>query len=191
MFRRIVGLAWVSLAVMASLGTAAGSASPGGQPVFTSQEVSPSVVGEAGTTEEAGLIPALEAETLARGKGRMPPVKHPRTLRKLLRRLDRVVIPLTSGEECSGGVCMQLIGTKLKLKEWWVAAVIPAHTCTYGTFWKSKTEVWFNGPELCSGGESSLYYDDQTFNNREFANGTWLCNTVLHVSGKPCAEIHS
>ena len=56
------------------------------------------------------------------------------------------------------------------------------------TYWRNSS-VWFTGQVSCHEGPGT--FGDIAFTERNFANGTELCNTWAAIPGRPCATVRS
>jgi hypothetical protein len=95
----------------------------------------------------------------------------------------------TSGVECNGDICMQIIGSGLHWSDWWMEAgpLVPDE-CTWGTYW-INSKVGKETAYLCNDSDGLAEYEANWYDGGISGNATG-CNTAWGIAGKPCAYIH-
>jgi len=92
----------------------------------------------------------------------------------------------SSASGCNLDVCIYLRGSGLHVDRWRTTARPTGYTCSYAAYWvRGVIETTSN--TICgdSGDIFVSIWDDEWF-----LDGTVVCNTWVHIAGKPCKKIH-
>jgi hypothetical protein len=127
----------------------------------------------------------LSAEQLA-GAGIHPDMPLPDGTRITATLNSQSVVP-DSASGCSQRVCIYVFGSGLHVDDWDTSATNASYLCTYSGYWTAGVLTGTSNVVCGSSGQFWAYWTPL----RYYINGTRLCNTWLHLAGKPCETVHS
>jgi hypothetical protein len=120
--------------------------------------------------------------------GIKPGMAGPNGVVPTIRVLSKGSIIPNSASGCNQNVCIYVTGSKLHVSDWSTTGYDANPTCTYAAYWVAG-KVKATSNEVCGGSDTEYVSDWNDPGN--FPNHTQLCNTWLHISGKPCETVHS
>ncbi len=90
-----------------------------------------------------------------------------------------------SASGCNQNVCIYVTGSGLHVDSWTSSAVGPVG-CTTANFDAGSEHAHY---KVCSDNNGNYFVNPGI--NRNFANGTKLCNSWDNIPGYPCETVHS